>query len=160
GKYRLYVRYLTDFQRDPDQPDIPVRLSADHHSYISTKPKPSDLDKDRTWPKSMGCICRKTKAYVKHHGGVCSLCDEVPENDYGKKPRPASRTWAVGVVREKIVGDGSEEMGGARMKGRQVGFKDAMIEVHKVDEEGEIIEGETEWVPHYFFAHQAYDNYF
>lgn len=162
GENKAYVRYLSEFRKFDGNPESnpSVWITIDHHGQIPTKAKPEELDKDRKWPKAMGCVCRKGKAFARKYGGKCHVCDNVPENMYGKKPRPTPRTWAVGVLREKIVGDGSEELGGPSMKGRTVTFQDKMEEVHKVDEKGEIIEGETEMVPVYFFAHQAYDNFF
>ena len=160
GNDRIYARWLSDFRKNPDNPDLPVWIEANHHSSIPTKSKPDYMDSERSWPKAMGAICRKGKAFVKRYGGDCWICDNVDENAYGKRPFPSSRTWAVGVVREAIISDGSKEMGGPSKKGRKVGFRDKMVEVHKTDENGEIIEGETELVPMYFFAHQAWDNFF
>lgn len=165
GKNFVYVRWLGDFRKNPDNPEIPVWIEANHHSGIPTKSKPDYMDKDRRWPEGMGAVCRKSKAFLKRYGGECYICSEVPKNTWGRRPFPSSRNWLVGVLREAVIGDGTPEMGGSSKKGRKIGFRDKMVECVVTDENGEVVKDDddnpvTEMRPQYVYAHQAWENFF
>jgi len=120
-----YVRFLNDAWE---------LITVDMHNMVPTKPKPEDWEGDN-WPKVTSVVCRNTKmgdglplfgdCYVES-SGMRNPRDE-------SKPFPtASRTWAVGVIREPVFGDGSEKMGGEAQKGKRVGFRDSTKEVDEI----------------------------
>lgn len=163
-KDRVYLRYLTDYEANPEN-GVGAWITANVHTAVPTKPKPASEDKDRTWPKAMSCVCRKSKIIEKATGGKCWVCDNVKDKYKPEKPHSnPPKTFAVAVLREPIIGDGSEEMGGPRKKGRKIGFTDVTVEVPVFDEDGEIVkEGDTvvtEVVPQYVIVRQAYRNYY
>lgn len=102
---------------------------------VPTKPKPSDFTSK--WPDSMPAVSRSDVAFEGMYeddyiGDV--LADQM-QGYKGKRAKPYQRTWALACVREEIRGDGSDAMGGERMKGKVVGFKDKVREVIRKDDD-------------------------
>lgn len=165
GNDRVYLRYLTDYQAVPEEGLKYGWLTFMTHSAVKTKPKPASWEKDRKWPERMPAVCRKDSKIAKKFPQGCWI-DDNRDNEYkAGKPHPApARTYALAVLRKPIYGDGSEELGGARKKGRIVWFEDVMVDVPVLDDEGNLVkEGEevvTESVPQYVVVRQAFKNYF
>jgi len=118
--------------------DEPEWIEAKQHGFINTKPAPADLPEGRTWPKTMGAVCR----YTLDGDGEplyddCYICDHVQVPGKGKlagkmvKPFASTKLWAVAVVREAVIGTQADVDSG-RISARQVGkpayYQDALIE--------------------------------
>jgi hypothetical protein len=164
GKHEEILRYLTDFKEDKER-GVPGFWTVDHHAFTPTKPRPKDLDKDRKWPKSMGACCRRDKAFAKKSGGKCYIHDNVIDPKTDKAPKVSSKVWALACVRNPIVGDGSEELGGEDLKGQVLGYEDATKEVAVTDDDGKVVKNDngdivTKTVKRYVWVHQAWSNYF
>lgn len=158
GTNRVILRYLTDYKADPER-GVLGWIPTDQHAMVPTKPKPADMDKERSWPKSMSAVCRNGRAFKKKFGD-CYICESIPDPKTGKKFKVDNASWAIAVLREEVIGDGSEETGGPSMKGRVVGYRDAMKEVAVLDDDGKPVEGETKWVKSYIKVNQKWGNFF
>jgi hypothetical protein len=117
-----FVRFLIDFDEWP---------TADRHNFIPTKPKPADWEGN--WPESVSPVCRNSKMgdglplY-----GDCYVEASGMKKKNGKPHRPQARTWAIGVLREEVLGDGTEQMGGPSKFGKRLGFRDKTKEVDEL----------------------------
>lgn len=138
--------------------DNPDWIFVDQHSSIPTKPKPADWG-DRSWPESMTAVCRKDKAF----GGIysdCYACNLTGTNKWGGKlSKTTIRVWALAVVREEVLGDGTEEMGGPEKKGKRIGCQDKMVEVEVHDKDGKAT-GEKRLEREYVILNFADKNFF
>ena len=123
----LFLRFITD---------SPQWLYVDQHMAVPTKNPPADHKADAKWPTMMPAVCRYWKGW-KGHFKDCYVCDSKMKDKWGKEMKPKSRVWAIACVREEVLGDGTEDMGGAAMKGKRIGFKDATREIEEKDEKGE-----------------------
>lgn len=111
-------------------------ISVNQHQVIPTKPKADDWPKDSNWPDKMGAVCRRDQAFSY---GECYICDFLVD---GKKiKRPSARGWALACIREEVIGDGSDELGGPANKGKSLGYRDAIREVTR--KKGDSDETET-----------------
>lgn len=125
---RAFVQFITD---------IGEWVTVDMHNMVPSKPQPADY-KGESWPKAISPICRLTKM----GDGLplfedCYVCANIQNPRKPGAPFPRSaRIWAMGVLREEVLGDGSEKQGGPSMLGKRVGFKDKKIEVAKVGPDG------------------------
>lgn len=148
-KESIIVRYITDYND---------WIYTAQHNVVPTKAAPADYKGN--WPKAMTAVCRYDKIF-KESGYYtdCYICDAKIQSQYGKPIGNAVRIWALAVVREEVIGDGSEEQGGPSMKGQRVGTTDKMVEVKKVDKDGNET-GETEWHREYVLVNFPYKNYF
>lgn len=121
------LRFLTD------APDWYV---IKQHRFFPTKAAPKDANK---WPKAMTAACRKDPAFADTYSS-CPLCDAIKDYELkgfgGKSPmKPASMVFAIAVRREKVVGDGSEELGGAAAKGKRI-IRDRLTELDELGDDG------------------------
>lgn len=130
------LRFLTD---------APGWIVVDMHQNIPTKPKPSDY-KGENWPTAMPAVCR----YDKNNGvrtfpdlDGCFICDVLTKQN-SKIKKPTGRVWALAVIREAVIGDGSDELGGPAMQGKTLGYRDATRTVKKTDAEGKPTDEEVE----------------
>lgn len=106
----ITLRFLTDHDQ---------WITVDQHNNIKTKGAPADFKGDK-WPERMYGVCRRDPAFSF---GECYICDFLVDGKAVKKP--SARQWALACIREEVLGDGSEEMGGPEKKGQRIGFKDA-----------------------------------
>jgi hypothetical protein len=116
----VYGRFLTDASE---------WMTADYHNFYPTKPAPANY-KGTNWPQTMGPVCRRTKM----GDGLplfddCYCCDHPVMSKWGKMSKPQARTSAIMVLREPVMGDGSDKRGGPTMTGKRVGFKDKTKEI-------------------------------
>jgi hypothetical protein len=148
----VYVRYVTSFQ------DL---IYVAQHSSCPTKTAPlgEDGKPQQNWPSIMSAVCRKDEAFAKMYAD-CFICDAKIKNQYGNIVGNPVRIWALAVLREEVLGDGTPERGGPEMLGRRVGCVDKMVEVQATDKDGKPIEGKTEWQKHYVLVNFAQKNYY
>lgn len=158
GKDRVYLRYLTDFKPNQEK-GVLGWITADHHTMVPTKPKPASLDADRKWPPTMSAVCRNDKKFAKKYGD-CYICENIPDPKGGKRFKVQSRTWALAVLREPVIGDGTEENGGAAAKGKVLGYRDVTKEVAVIGDDGKPVKDETETVKAYIRVHQSWNNFY
>jgi hypothetical protein len=119
------VRFLTDAQD---------WIVVDQHQVVPTKPAPADWPAGSNWPEKMGSVCRKDPAFAGVYD-ECYICDHVVD---GKKVRKAgARTWALACLREEVLGDGTDALGGPDMKGKVVGIRDQTREVTLPEKDGQ-----------------------
>lgn len=116
------LRFLTDAEPEPDGSGGWINVLQ--HQMIPTKPKPEDYTGN--WPERMGCVCRNDEAFIGVYED-CYICDHIVDGNKVKKP--GTRTWALACIREEVLGDGSEELGGPSELGKRVGLRDATREV-------------------------------
>jgi hypothetical protein len=125
---RAYVQFVTD---------IWEWVTVDMHNMVPSKPKPADFTGEN-WPEKVSPICRLTKM----GDGMpmyddCYVCANITDPRKQNKPwAKTARIWAIGVLREEVLGNGSPEQGGEAMMGKRVGFKDKKVEVAKIGPDG------------------------
>jgi hypothetical protein len=145
------LRFLTE----PDE-----WVDADTHAMVPTKPKPASEPAERRWPERLGCVCRKTKM---GDGSPlypdCYVCDKPLRDGKGVAIRRAPRTWALAVLREAVLGDGSTAQGGPGMKGKRIGFRTLTREQAVLDDKGKPT-SEIEVVPALVVVNQGWKNFF
>jgi hypothetical protein len=139
--------------------------TVDMHSMVKTKGQPADWEGN--WPDSVTPVCRLNKM----GDGMpmfpeCYVCEFVKQKD-GKPFKRSSRTWALGVLREEVLGDGSPEQGGPQWLGRRRGFRNKMIEMAKLGPDGQLLKGpdgkptgETELRPEVVIFPMGWKNFF
>ncbi len=155
GTNSAIIRMLSDHVAVPG---VVPWISVTQHSMVPTKPKPADHE--GSWPKSMGAICRNDKIFKAKYGD-CYI-DTMPPEPGKKNRNPSSRTWALAVLREEVLG--SKEMVAAgqipeSMLGQVVGIRDKTKEVAEVDKDGKPT-GETKVVKQYVKVNQGWKNFF
>lgn len=121
--------------------DSPEWVYCDQHAMVPTKNPPADYT-GTSWPKAMPATCRYWKVFNGFFSD-CFVCDSKMKDQWGKDMKPKSRVWCVAQVREEVFGDGTEEMGGPAMKGKRLGFKDALREIEEKDAEGNLTGNKT-----------------
>lgn len=133
-------------------------INVKQHMGVPTVNKPSDYQGN--WPKNMPSICRNDDAF-KGIFHSCYNCDHASENvdSYGKPTKAKPRVWMLGVLREQVIGDGSEELGGAEMEGKVVGLTDSLREVEVRGEDGKPT-GEVTQEIAIVVINQAYSTFF
>lgn len=131
---RVFVQFITE----PGE-----WQTVDMHPQVPTKPKPADYEGN--WPKYVNPVCRRTKMgddlplYDD-----CYVCEHLKGQD-GKPFKRQSRIWAIGVLREEVLGDGTEgRMGGPSKRGQRVGFKNRTVEFLVLDAEGRPLRGDDD----------------
>lgn len=105
-------------------------ITVDMHQSVPTQNPPANYT--GSWPQSMPAVCRNDSAFTRAgmHGDcyICANADNL-KDAWGNTPKPKSRIWALAVVRDKVIGDGSEDLGGPSMVGKPIGFTDSLREV-------------------------------
>lgn len=119
------LRFITDAFVDPNFPHVEAWITVDQHQRIPTKEKPDNWGNSK-WPEYMSAVCRYDEAFIGMYSD-CYICDHIVGNNGIKKP--SARTWALACLREDVIGDGSEALGGEAMKGKVVGRRDVTREV-------------------------------
>jgi hypothetical protein len=148
---RAYVQFITD---------IWEWATVDMHNMVPSKPQPADYTGD-SWPQKVSPICRLTKM----GDGLpmfddCYVCANITDPRKPGKPfAKTSRIWAMGVMREEVLGDGSDAMGGPGMLGKRVGFRDKKVEVAKLDANGKPT-SEKELKPQVVLFTMGWKNFF
>lgn len=105
--------------------DAPDWIVVDQYGFLPTKPKPQGYDGN--WPTHMTAVSRSDPA-LKGMFEDDFVAEHMRKPD-GKPYKPSPRTWALACMREEVIGDGSEELGGPDMKGKRLGFRDQTREV-------------------------------
>lgn len=106
-------------------------ITVQQHQMIPTKDAPKGYKGDQ-WPERMGAVCRRDEAFSGLYDD-CYICDFLVDGN--KIRKPGARVWALACIREEVIGDGSEDLGGPAMKGKVVGYKDGTREeTRKVDD--------------------------
>jgi hypothetical protein len=133
-------------------------IRVDMHLSVPTINPPSGST--GKWPSSMSSVCRNDNALRSIYGD-CHICTNLESliDNWGNTPKPKSRIWALAVVRERVLGDGSEELGGEAKKGKPVGFTDAVREVEVLDANGKPT-GEINIEPRIVVINQALSTFF
>lgn len=147
------LRYITDFDD---------WIYTAEHVAVPTKAAPLGDDKKPlpNWPKAMTAVCRYDEIFKEiDFYKDCYVCDAKVQSSYGKPIGNAVRIWALAVLREEVFGDGSEEQGGEKMKGKRIGTTDKMVEVETVDKDGKPT-GEKVMHREYVIVNFAHKNYF
>lgn len=107
------------------------------HVFFPTKGAPKDAKNAAKWPKGMTAVCRKDPAFAGEYS-TCPLCDAIKDysmESYGKPMKTKSMVFALAVRREKVICDGSEEMGGPANKGKKA-IIDRTVELDELDSDG------------------------
>lgn len=154
------VRFLSDISTitDPDGTQLPAMISVRSHQSVQTKPKPDNYEGN--WPKAMSASCRKDKIFARKYDSDCYICEAgLINTNSGKVSKPSDRKWALAVLREEVIGDGSEALLGEAYKGKVVGVRDKMKEIAKTDADGKPT-GETEMVKAYVKINLGWKNFF
>jgi len=154
GTNFVLLRMLSDYIALPDK-SLPPWITVLQHSMVPTKPKPEGFEGN--WPKSMGAVCRNDKVFKARYGD-CYI-DTMPPRPGRKTSAGSARTWAIAVLREEVIGDGTPALGGEEWKGKVVGVRDKMKEVAQVDKDGNPT-GETKMVRQYVKINQGWKNFF
>ena len=154
GDNSAIIRLLSDDRPLPDG-SLPPWITVDQHSMVATKPTPQGWPFN--WPAKMGAVCRNDKVFKARYGDCC--IDTMPPAPGRRNSKPSPRTWALAVLREQVIGDGTEALGGEQYRGKVVGIRDKTKEIQKTDDKGEPT-GETEVVPVYVKINQGWKNFF
>ena len=130
----IILRFLTEYQFDDKHPELDSWITVDQHQMVPTKGKPSWWPEGANYPDRMGAVCRADPAFARMYDN-CYICDHIVD---GKKVRkPSARDWALACIREEVIGDGSDALGGSEMKGRVLGYRDKTREVTIPAKDGE-----------------------
>lgn len=143
----ILLRYITDYSD---------WIHTAEHTSVPTKAEPKGWK--GKWPKALSAVCRNDKQFEGFYNG-CYICDAKITNDYGRVIGNPTRIWVLAVVREEVIGDGSEEMGGAAKKGKRIGTTDKITEVEVTDKDGKPT-GEIVLQKEYVIVNFAHKNYF
>lgn len=157
GADKALVRFLSDHVKVEGQADLIPWITVEQHSMVPTKPRPADLKENSGWPAKMTAVCRNGKIFKARYGD-CYICNNMTKPD-GKKYFAGARTWAIGVLREQVRGDGSEALGGPGLKGQIVGVRDMTKEVAVLGEDNKPT-GETKMVKQYVKFNLGWKNFF
>lgn len=120
----VLVRFLTDKDN---------WIVVDQHSMVPTKGKPSDWAKDTPWPEKMGAVCRRDPGVKEMTGGDCFICDHLIGTGNPPVKKPTPRVWALAVLREEVMENGTV-----------VGVKDQTREVVVTDKDGKVTDQKRE----------------
>lgn len=135
--------------------DALIRVAQ--HNYVKTKPAPKDAKK---WPKGITAVCREDVQLAEMYPDGCYVCtNKLPNaqrtNEYAK---PIPRVWALAVLRQPVLGDGSPERGGPERSGKVVGYSDVIEEYDIRDDSGKVTgKGKR---PKIVIINQAWQNFF
>lgn len=145
-----YLRFITD---------ATDWCKTKQHSYARTKPAPRHVKADK-WPKGAKLICRKDHDLAPDYPGGCYACtNKILNGQRNEVEKAVPRVWALAVVREQVIGDGSEKLGGEPFRGKLRGFKDAAEEYAILDDKGEDT-GETGVRPKLVIVNMAWKNFY
>lgn len=122
------------------------------HQMVPTKPQPDNYKGDK-WPERMGAVCRNDEAFSGMYDD-CYICEFLVDGN--KVRRPSARTWALACIREEVIGDGSDALGGPEFKGKVVGYKDATREETRKQDDKEV----TETVKDIVVVNMGWRNFF
>lgn len=162
---KIIVRFLTDAfppdENDASQKHVEAWISVLQHGGVKTKPKPDGFEGN--WPARMGAVCRYDEAFGGYYED-CYICDHlVPNKDLGLK-RPSARVWSLGAIREVVIGDGTDALGGPERKGQPVGVRDKtreeVIPAREAKDGQEAREEKTVTVKDIVVINQGYKNFF
>lgn len=128
----VIVRFLTDYN------DV---VNVEQHQGASARPRPDWVKKEANWPVRWGCVCRNSKMgdgttrlweVMDDSSDMpgCYVCDNVT-GDEGKPARAKARGWALVCLRDEVLGDGSDALGGPSMKGQIVSYRDRTRDVER-----------------------------
>lgn len=146
-----------------DQERVVLRLlteaydwaSVDQYGFLPTKAKPADWTGDN-WPARMGAVSRKDPA-LKGMFTTDYIADEMRDGK-GKPFKANPKTWALGCLREEVIGDGTPEKGGPEYLGKIAGYRDKTREVTRKKADSDETETTTEKA--IVIVNQAYSNFF
>lgn len=145
------LRFITDAREDSSLAHVDAWITVDQHQMVPTKLKPDGYE--GKWPTSMSAVCRYDEAFAGIYED-CFVCDKLVDDDRVRKPGP--RIWALAAHREKVIGDGTKELGGPENEGKLVGYTDQTRKVEvKVD-------GKTKTVvqPNIVIVNMGWRNFF
>ena len=122
---RAFVQFITDCDE---------WINVDTHPMLPTKARPADYQGDK-WPEKIQSVCRLT---TMGDGlplyGDCYVCENIPDPKDPTKPfKKVARTYALGVILDEVIGDGSAATGGPAKMGKRSGYR--MKKVEFVDPE-------------------------
>ena len=135
-------------------------ITVNMHQSVPTQNPPANYT--GSWPQSMPAVCRNDRAFRDNNiYDNCYICDNSDnlKDAWGNTPKPKARIWALAVVRDRVLGDGSEERGGPDMLNKPIGFTDAMREVEIYGPDGAPT-GETRLEPRIVVVNQALRTFF
>lgn len=147
----VYVRFLTDGDDDG-------WIKVAQHNYARCKPAPEGV---KSWPKGLTGVCRYDGQIREILGtSDCYICDnEVPSGSREEFAKPTNRVWALAVLRHRVIGDGSEELGGPDFDGKFLGYDDVWEEYTVLDAKGEPTNEKAER-PKIVIVNMAWNNFF
>lgn len=127
------------------------------HNGVTPKPKPEGA---KNWPKRMSAVCRYDKQIQSILGTTdCYICDNELPGFGDKFARPTTKVWSLAVERFRLLGDGSPELGGDEMRGRDLGMFDVQEEYDIKDADGKPT-GKKGKRPRILVINQAWSNFF
>lgn len=143
----VVVRFLRDYDEC---------ANVDVHTMVPVqKAKPEGR---QNWPKTVGAVCRRTELGNGNYlFPDCYICDHI-RTQSGSVPKKSQRTYGLVVIREQVIGDGTEALGGPAMQGKLLGYRDKMKDVQVTDATGKAT-GATESVRDIRIVGQAYKNF-
>lgn len=144
---QIVVRFLCDYDET---------ASVDVHTMVPVQKSAPEGRKN--WPKTVGAVCRRTEL----PGGQflfpdCYIDDHI-RTPTGGVIKKSQRTYGLAVVREQVIGDGTEALGGEANKGKLLGYRDKMKDVQVTDATGKAT-GDVEKVRDVRIVGQAYKNF-
>ncbi len=143
-----YLQFVTD---------VHEWQKASMHNMVPTKPKPSWWG-DTPWPSQISAVCRRTLMQDgKPLYDDCYIDDFVQIN--GRPAKATGRTWAIAILREEVIGDGTPQLGGDAYRGRRYGFRNKTCKWATFGDDNKMI-GEPETRPAFVVISKAWKNFF
>jgi hypothetical protein len=137
-------------------------IFTNQHGFVPTKGAPPDADEKTkaNWPKRMGAVCRKDKAFDGKYAD-CYIDTMIDERS-GKSFKAPVRLWARLLIRQPVAGTEQMVADGLiqpHQVGKTVGFQDEIVEEAETDKEGKET-GKTIRHPKIVVANLSLDNFF
>lgn len=112
-------------------------------------------------PKAVTAVCRndiQVRRLLNLPEKDCYICNNKLPNAFGRESTPALRAFGLAALREEVIGDGSEALGGPELQGRSLGYADVpeKFEIRDTDGKGT---GEYDYRPTIVVVMQAWKNF-
>lgn len=138
------LRFLHDKEPTPEHPISWIHVGMHTWVPVSESAKPKDWEGN--WPKGVSLACRNDKIFKKRYPEGCYVCDNIKIRN--AKAKPSLKIFSLAVLREEVTDK----------QGTYV--RDVMREVFKLDDKGELIEGEYIEVPSLVTVDMPWGNFY
>lgn len=160
---RLRTLYFKD-EKGNDIESVVLRFVTEATDVIkvavhqAVQPKPF---KNGKGPKAVTAVCRndvQVRKLLSLPEDDCYVCTNNLPNAFGRDAKATMRTFGLAALRQEVIGDGSEELGGPELKGRSLGYADVPEKYEIIGPDGKGT-GKYEYRPTIVVVMQAWKNF-